>query len=198
MGVEQTMGFNEVREVWRKADEGRSDGRGTLGILGWFKCFVQRWQQQEALTEDALYEMRLIGGEPGTMWARLSSGTFRVRNCELPEEADPDTEPSPLTLVCVQDPATKRLVLVDGNKRAVVLWKRRQGGHPLPADALLCVGVLDPRFAAAAAAVSSVWAPDRPPARMPLRWRVAASYLAARRVAKRLYVLLRKGGRAVS
>lgn len=147
--------YTEVLQAWREADNSRV-GDSMLGIF-WNVCpFVTQWYR-ESLTEQALSELRLIGGEPGTIWHRLSSGTFRVRECQLPEGAVSDEEPSLVALVAVEHTRTKRRTLLDGNKRAVCLWHRRQAGHPLPANAVLYVGVLDAVFEFAAAAASSLW-----------------------------------------
>ncbi len=187
------VSFEEVKEAWRKADEGKPEDQRTPAVLECPALFVYQWWKLP-LTYQTLFELRLIGGEPDTWPARLSFGTFRVRDCEVPERADPNREPSLLALIAIEDPATKRRVLIDGNKRAVVLWKRRQAGHAIPPDALLYVGKLHGCFTFAAAAVSSVWAPDRPATRHPFSRAWAAFSLALLRAAKRFWVVLRKGG----
>lgn len=125
---------DDVIRVWSAADSTKAPETRTGGIRQAFlqSGVVESWYR-EPLTEDLLRDLRLLGGPLEYNWGQLSDGTFLVRTCRLPENADITAEPSPLALVCLQrSDRADRGVLIDGCHRAVCLYHRLQAGHPVP------------------------------------------------------------------
>lgn len=125
---------DEVARVWTEADSTKPPGSWTGGLLAAFRQpgVVDLWYK-EPLTEPMLADLRLLGGPLEYPWGQLSGGSFLVRSCCLFEGADVTTEPSPLSLVCLQRSDRRdRRVLIDGCHRALCLWHRLQAGHPVP------------------------------------------------------------------
>jgi hypothetical protein len=149
--------YTEVFQAWRRSDRGRANGSNTQGVLTWLNRYVEKWAKCCPLTEDLLSELRIIGHDPTHPWRQWVSCSFRVSECSRPEGADPEREPSHLALVAVQEPEKNRLVLIDGNKRAWVLWKRSKCGLAIPVQTVLYAGALTEEFTRAAKAVSSLW-----------------------------------------
>jgi hypothetical protein len=155
----ERVSFADVWEAWGQADEGKEDD--TRPILRWVNCFVNAWFRVP-LTSELLHDLRLIGGEPDGIWGAPSHGSFRVSKCALSETENAATEPPTWALTAIREPndangPPARLALIDGNKRAVRLWKRLQAGTSIPPGAVVYVGILDSLFHFAARAASSLW-----------------------------------------
>jgi hypothetical protein len=159
--------FEEVRSAWVRADSTSKNPGGTPGILAWFTApfaLVSCWERVP-LTAAGLAELYVIGGPVESEWGTLSRGTFRVSECSMAGEASAQALPPELTLTALRRPGSDRLVLIDGNKRAMLLWHWLEAGKTLPSHAALHVGTLGDGsqrhigdwFLAAAAAVSPLW-----------------------------------------
>ena len=146
------MEVAEVEAVWRKSDRGRTDRRNTVGILRSMATLVLKWRSKP-LTREDLESLYLIGDRPDSNWAKWSDGTFRVSRCRVPGD-EPFREGAPVNLVAVE--GLGRRVLLDGDRRAVALWRR--GGDPPPGSTLY-VGELNPDFLALVQPIFPLWLP---------------------------------------
>jgi hypothetical protein len=159
MAKHVTVTLDEVRQAWRQGDEGRSDGGNTGGILEWFAPLVARWERMP-LSRELLGRMYVIGGEAGSEWARRSGGTFKVSDCAPPDWPVPERSAA-VRLVALACPDSERLVLIDGDKRAVSLWHDLSAGADIGRGSLAYIGsvsgFLGRWFCLAAKAVSPFW-----------------------------------------
>ena len=120
-GLEIT--FREIQQIWLTGG-----GANTMGILMWFEQIVDRWGRL-GIEAQLVGELRLMGDDPGGRWEVSTGGTYLVADAESPPTQDDFQWDAQWSLVTVQDPETGKLVIIDGNTRALRLYAALKEGE---------------------------------------------------------------------
>jgi hypothetical protein len=149
----EILTVEQVRRIWWEA----GGGHNRL-LLEWLSPVVAVWRRQSILASQ-VGVLRFVGSERGSPRDVLTTGTYRVRDAKPDDDPVPEFSWDPgWSLIVAQDPESLERVILDGNERALALW-RAVRTHSLPPETNvdLVVGELHPWVIRLGKPLSPLW-----------------------------------------
>jgi hypothetical protein len=149
----EILTVEQVRRIWWEAG-----GSHNRLLLEWLSPVVAEWRSQ-SIAASEVGVLRLVGSERGSSRDVLTSGTYRVSDAKPEDEFVQEFSWEPgWSLIVAQDPESLERVILDGNERALALW-RAVRAHSLPPETNvdLVVGELHPWVIRLGKPLSPLW-----------------------------------------
>ena len=137
--------------------DSRLPGGGGYAITGLHDVVPAKFGQSIRASEVGV--LRFVGSDRGSPRDVLTAGTFRVRDAQPDDDSAQEFSWDPAwSLIVAQDPESLERVILDGNERALALWRAmRMRALPPETDVDLIVGELHPWVIRLGKPLSPLW-----------------------------------------
>ena len=149
----EILTVEQVRRIWWEAG-----GSHNRLLLEWLDPVVAVWRRQ-SIRASEVGVLRFVGSDRGSPRDVLTAGTFRVRDAQPDDDSAQEFSWDPAwSLIVAQDPESLERVILDGNERALALWRAmRMRALPPETDVDLIVGELHPWVIRLGKPLSPLW-----------------------------------------